>query len=68
MANTGTNTNGSQFLITLAAEPQMNGAYTIFGQVLSGMDILGQLTARDPSPDQYLSPGDALTTVTITER
>ena len=68
MVNTGTNTNGSQFLITLAAEPQMDGAYTIFGQVLSGMDILGELTARDPTPGQYLPPGDALTSVTILER
>lgn len=68
MVNTGMNTNGSQFMITLSAEPPMDGAYTIFGQVLSGMDILGELSARDPSPAQYLPPGDALTTVTITER
>jgi len=68
MVNTGTDTNGSQFLITLSPQPQLNGAYTIFGQVLSGMDILGQLSPRDPTPGQYLPPGDALTSVTVTER
>ena len=69
MANAGMNTNGSQFFITYAPVPQFNGAYTIFGEVLSGMDVLERLTPRDPSrPGVVLPPGDELIRVTIEER
>jgi cyclophilin family peptidyl-prolyl cis-trans isomerase/protein-disulfide isomerase len=68
MANSGPDTNGSQFFITYAPAPNLNGSYTIFGQVLSGMDVLGQLTPRDPQPGVYLPPGDELLKVTIEEK
>jgi cyclophilin family peptidyl-prolyl cis-trans isomerase/protein-disulfide isomerase len=48
LANSGPNTNGSQFFITYVPIPQLDGSYTIFGQVTDGMDILKQLTRRDP--------------------
>jgi cyclophilin family peptidyl-prolyl cis-trans isomerase/protein-disulfide isomerase len=64
MDNDGPDTNGSRFFITLAPAPQMDGQYTIFGQVLSGLDILSALTARDPQPGIYLPPGDELISVT----
>lgn len=67
MVNSGPNTNGSQFLITEAANSQMNGQYTIFGQVLSGLDVLSSLAARDPIPIPVPPPGDELISVTITE-
>ncbi|MDO9347998.1 MAG: peptidylprolyl isomerase, partial [Anaerolineales bacterium] len=48
MANTGPDTNGSQFFITYGPASHLDGGYTIFGQVIRGMDVLAALTARDP--------------------
>jgi cyclophilin family peptidyl-prolyl cis-trans isomerase/predicted DsbA family dithiol-disulfide isomerase len=68
MANSGPDTNGSQFFITYAQAPNLDRNYTIFGQVLSGMDVLSKLTPRDPQPGIYLPPGDKLIKVTVEEK
>lgn len=53
MANAGPDTNGSQFFITFVPTEQLNGGYTIFGEVISGSEVLSQITRRDPTqPDQ----------------
>lgn len=68
MANSGPDTNGSQFFFTYAPAPQWDGGYTIFGEVISGMDVIQQLTARDPSRTLDLPPGDKIISVSIEER
>jgi len=68
MANSGPDTNGSQFFITLAPAPHLNGSYTIFGQVLRGQEVLEALSPRDPQPGEVLPPGDRLVRVSIEER
>ncbi len=68
MANSGPDTNGSQFFITFAPAPQLDGGYTIFGQVLKGLDVAEQLTPRDPEQGVLLPPGDQIISVTIEEK
>ena len=68
MANSGPDTNGSQFFITFAPQPKIDGAYTIFGQVIQGMDVVENLTPRDPSKTAGLPPGDKIINVTIEEK
>ncbi len=67
MANAGPNTNGSQFFITFGPQPQLNGGYTIFGQVISGMDVVNGITPRDPQQNPTFT-GDAIQTITIEEK
>jgi cyclophilin family peptidyl-prolyl cis-trans isomerase/protein-disulfide isomerase len=68
MVNSGPDTSGSQFFITYGAATQYDGQYTIFGQVLSGMEVVKALTPRDPQPGVYTPPGDKLMSITIEER
>ena len=57
MANSGPNTNGSQFFITVAPTPHLNGAHTIFGQVTGGLEIITSIsTVRADAGDRPLDP------------
>jgi cyclophilin family peptidyl-prolyl cis-trans isomerase len=67
MANAGRDTNGSQFFITFSPQERLNGDYTIFGQVISGMDVVNAISLRDPEQNPT-TPGDAIQSVTITEK
>jgi cyclophilin family peptidyl-prolyl cis-trans isomerase/protein-disulfide isomerase len=68
MANSGPDTNGSQFFITFAPAPHLDGSYTIFGFVLSGLDVAENLTLRDPTQSVLQPPGDKIISVTIVEK
>jgi len=67
MANAGPDTNGSQFFITFGPRPQLNGGYTIFGQVISGMDVVNTITRRNPDQNPTFQ-GDSMASVIITEK
>jgi len=68
MANSGHDTNGSQFFVTYEEQPALDGNYTIFGKVISGMDVLESITLRDPSQDPNLPDGDMIIKITIEEK
>jgi cyclophilin family peptidyl-prolyl cis-trans isomerase len=67
MANSGPNTNGSQFFITYEATPWLDDRHAVFGRVIEGLEVLQALTPRDPqeSPD---FPGDTIVAITIQEQ
>ena len=69
MANRGPNANGSQFIIQHIPTPHLDDRNAAFGRVIEGLDVVLNLTPRDPDwdwppPEQ---PGDKLFTVEIQE-
>jgi cyclophilin family peptidyl-prolyl cis-trans isomerase len=63
----GAENNGSQFFITLSAQPTFDGKYTVFGKVTQGLDVLRTLTTRDAQTQKDPEPGTKIDSITITE-
>lgn len=61
------NGNGSQFFITTAPAPHLNEQYTIFGEVIQGLDIVNGIPLRDPDQSPT-TPGEQMLKVTIEEQ
>lgn len=67
LANSGPNSNGSQFFITYDSIPQLNEGFTIIGQVIEGMDVAEQLTPRDPQSNPFSEAGDEILDIVVEE-
>lgn len=58
MANSGANTNGSQFFICYTPQPHLNGKHTVFGQLTQGMDVLKKLVNGDKMNEVVITEGN----------
>lgn len=65
MANAGPGTNGSQFFVTVAATPWLDGKHTIFGEVIEGMDVVYDISKAKTRPGDKPVEDIVLKSVTI---
>lgn len=68
MALSGANTGGSQFFVTSAPTPWLNGQFTIFGQVTSGLDVINAIGAVDRDENDRPKEDVLIKSVTIEEK
>jgi cyclophilin family peptidyl-prolyl cis-trans isomerase len=66
MAKAGSRVSSSQFFITLAPAGNLNGSFTVFGRVTSGLELLQALPARDPQKANQ-PDGAVIKSIDITE-
>ena len=66
MANAGPDSNGSQFFVTYAPQPHLDGHHSVFGQLIEGADVLEKLNPGDPSKPGFTA--SRVSTITIDEK
>jgi len=67
MANAGPNTGGSQFFVTLAATPWLDGKHAIFGKVTQGLDVVEAIGKTQTRPGDRPTEDIVMTKLTVSE-
>lgn len=68
VANSGANTNGSQFFITYAPQSSLDSGYTVFGKVIEGMEVVTSINAVDPQQGIQPETMDKILSISIEEK
>ena len=66
MAKSPAGVSGSQFFITLGPTEWLTGDFTVFGEVIDGMDVVRSITVREPGPAQLAA--EVIKTIKIVEK